>query len=141
MDLTADDRRALTELSYRYAAHVDDRDFEALGRLFTEDAVLVSGSGTREGRAAILEAMHKLERYERTFHLVGQVRLWVEPDGPHGETYCAAHHFTTAADGATADHVLAIRYPDRYVAAPDATPGDPWRFARRALDIVATTSR
>ncbi len=144
MDLTEDDRRALTELSYRYAAHVDDRDFDALGELFTDDAVLVSGAGTRDGRAAILEAMRGLERYGRTFHLVGQVRLWVEGDGPHGETYCTAHHFTVGDDDDNAtDRILSIRYHDTYVhhsgvhhaAAPD-TGG--WRFARRALDIVAT---
>lgn len=138
MDLTDDDRRALTELSHRYAAHVDDRDFAALGALFTEDAVLVSGVGPREGRAAILAAMQKLERYDRTFHLVGQVRCWIESDGPHGETYCTAHHFTTADDGTTTDGVLYIRYRDRFVHDPsDESPG--WRFARRDLDIVAST--
>jgi len=138
VDLTDDDRRALTELSHRYAAHVDDRDFAALGTLFTEDAVLVSGAGPREGRTAILDAMQRLERYDRTFHLVGQVRLWIEPDGPHGETYCTAHHFTTADDGTTTDRVLHIRYHDRFVHDPgDDGPG--WRFARRALDIAAST--
>jgi len=137
VDLTDDDRRALVELSHRYAALVDDRDLDALGALFTEDAVLVSGAGPREGRSAILTAMRKLERYDRTFHLVGQVRCWVEPDGPHGETYCSAHHFTAGDDGTLIDHVLHIRYHDRFVHDPsDDRPG--WRFARRALDIVAT---
>ena len=137
MDLRSDDRRALIDLSHRYASHVDDRDFAALGTLFAEDAVLISGSGTRKGRAAILTAMEKLDRYERTFHLVGQVRLWVEADGLHGETYCTAHHFTTGADGRTHDHILHIRYRDTFV--PNRGGGDEgWRFACRALDIVAT---
>lgn len=132
MDLSTDDRRALIELSYRYASHVDDRAFAELGALFVEDAVLVSASATRDGRAAILAAMQKLDRYDRTFHLVGQVRLWVEDDGPHGETYCVAHHFTADADG-TRDRVMYIRYHDTFVHDPDRD-GD-WRFARRALDI------
>lgn len=149
MDLSDDDRRALTELSHRYASHVDDRDWSALGALFTEDAVLVSGAGPREGRSAILAAMLGLERYGRTFHLVGQVRLWVEADGPHGETYCLAHHFTEADDGTLTDRVLHIRYHDTYAVdsrlrdagPPDTGPIEPgWRFARRELDIVATTT-
>ncbi|MFO7591627.1 MAG: nuclear transport factor 2 family protein [Acidimicrobiia bacterium] len=143
MDLTDDDRCSLTELSHRYASHVDDRDFEALGALFTEDAVLVSGAGPRVGRAEILAAMRKLDRYDRTFHLVGQIRCWVEPDGPHGETYCSAHHFVTADDGTTTDHVLHIRYHDTYAfdPGPSATGAGEagWRFTRRELDIVATT--
>lgn len=148
MDLNDDDHRGLTELSYRYAAHADDRDFDALGELFTDDAVLVSGAGTRDGRAAILEAMRGLERYGRTFHLVGQVRLWVEGDGPHGETYCTAHHFTTSTEGAGDDHrvtdrILSIRYHDTYVHHSGAHHSGAhdsggWRFARRVLDIVAT---
>ncbi len=133
MDLSTDDRRALIDLSYRYASHVDGRDFAALGALFVEDAVLVSGSGTREGRAAILTAMRQLDRYDRTFHLVGQIRIWVEADGPHGETYCVAHHFTDDADG-TRDRVMYIRYQDTFV--PDLDREGDWRFARRVLAIT-----
>ncbi len=133
MDLSTDDRRALIELSHRYASHVDDREFDALGALFTEDAILVSAAGAREGRVEILTAMQRLDRYDRTFHLVGQVRLWVETDGPHGETYCVAHHFTEDADG-TRDRVMYIRYHDTFVHDPD--PDGDWRFARRVLDIA-----
>ena len=138
MDLTHDDRRALTDLSYRYASGVDDRDFDALGALFTEDAVLVSGAGPRDGRTSILDAMRRLERYDRTFHLVGQIRLWVESDGPHGETYCVAHHFTTDDHGATTDGVMYLRYHDTYVYDSSVAEDAGWRFTRRALDIVAT---
>lgn len=136
MDLTDGDRRSLSELSHRYASHVDDRDLDALGTLFTDDAVLVSGAGPRVGRAEILTAMRKLDRYDRTFHLVGQVRLWVAPDGVHGETYCEAHHFSRVADGTTSDHILYIRYHDTYALGGSDPEG--WRFTRRALDIVAT---
>ena len=133
MDLHDDDRRALTDLSHRYASHVDDRDLDALGALFTEDAVLVSAAGPREGRTEILVAMRQLDRYDRTFHLVGQVRLWVEADGPHGETYCIAHHFTDGPDG-TRDRVMYIRYHDTFVHDPDGEID--WRFARRVLDVT-----
>jgi hypothetical protein len=133
VELHDDDRRLLTDLSHRYASHVDDRDLEALGDLFTEDAVLVSAAGTREGRAAILAAMAKLERYDRTFHLVGQVRLWAEADGPHGETYCVAHHFLEDGD-AMRDRVMYIRYRDTF--AHDLGRDVVWRFARRELDVV-----
>ncbi len=128
--LTLDDRQQLTDLVSRYASCVDRRDFAGVGALFTVDAVLVTPGGERSGREDIGAAMRGLERYDRTFHLVGQTRHWREGADTYGETYCVAHHFT-GGSGLTSDHVMFIRYDDTFVRA------DAWQFARRALDVVS----
>ena len=128
--LSREDREELTALCSRYASFVDGRDFKAVGSLFTEDAVLVTANGLRDGRGAIVEAMHGLERYDRTFHLVGQSRHWVDDGVVRGETYCVAHHFGEAGDEGTRDRVMYIRYQDEF------QRDDTWRFARRELGVV-----
>ena len=130
MDLTSDDHRQLDDLVASYASFADSRRFDDMGPLFTQDAVLVTPMGTREGRASIVEAMHGLERYERTFHLVGQSRRWDEDGVLRGETYCTAHHFNDDGTGGTRDRVMYIRYLDRYERVDGA-----WRIARRELDV------
>ena len=130
MDLTSDDHRQLDELVANYASCADGRRFDEMAELFTEDAVLVTPMGTREGRSSIGEAMRGLERYERTFHLVGQSRRWVEDGALRGETYCIAHHFNDDGAGGTKDRVMYIRYYDRYERVDGA-----WRIARRELDV------
>ena len=128
--LSTADREQLTALCHRYASCVDSRDFEAVRALFTPDAVLITTRARLEGHDAIVEAMHGLERYDRTFHLVGQIRHWIEDGGVRGETYCVAHHFTERGAAGTEDRVMYIRYQDEFER--DAV----WRFARRELGIV-----
>jgi len=131
MALSPDDRRDLTELCHRYASCADTRDFDAMGALFAEDAVLVSVHGGREGRDAIVAAMRGLSRYDRTFHLLGQIRHWVDDRGVVcGEAYCIAHHFNAGADR-TQDRVMYIRYDDEFVRNDGV-----WTFARRTLDVA-----
>jgi uncharacterized protein (TIGR02246 family) len=131
MELSETDRRALVELCQRYASFADSRRFDDMGDLFTTDAVLVTQAGQREGRDDIVKAMQGLVRYERTFHLVGQIRHWVDGDDVRGETYCIAHHFNAGDDGATRDRVMYIRYDDVAVREDGV-----WRLARRALDVA-----
>ena len=129
--LSRADREELADLCRRYAAAADSRDFEAFGGLFTRDGVLVPSRGRYEGRAAIVAGVGGLARYDRTFHLVGQIRHWVEDGVVRGETYCVAHHFTGADGEGVRDRVLYIRYRDECRREDGA-----WRFARRELGLV-----
>lgn len=131
MELSDTDRRELADLCHRYASFADSRRFDDMGDLFAPDAVLVTQAGQREGRADILGAMRGLVRYDRTFHLVGQVRHWVDGDDVRGETYCIAHHFNAGDDGGTRDRVMYIRYDDVVVREQGT-----WRIGRRALDVA-----
>ena len=134
-DATAE---ALRSLSYRYASAADNKEFEAMAALFGSSGRLVTPRGTRTGEAEIAEALAGLGRYDRTFHLVGQVRVFVGDHGePAGETYCTARHFTQPdADGPITDVVMHIRYHDQFVADPSGP--NRWTFGERRLDVVAT---
>lgn len=130
--LSENDRRRLADLSHRYAVGVDDRRYADVGALFGTSGVLEPAPGTtRVGAEAIEQALANLDRYDRTFHLLGQISI-DEADGQvTGETYCIAHHFRAdPASGGTADHVMYIRYHDRF----EFERG--WRFARRRLDVT-----
>ncbi len=132
------DRLAIREAADRYARAVDRRDYALLGSLFTDDAHLAIYSGEPEsgtlrhemhGRAAIVEALRGIERYDRTTHFVGNQLARVEGDTATAETYCLAHHIHER-DGVAVDRTLATRYRDRLVRA-----GDRWRFAERILVV------
>jgi ketosteroid isomerase-like protein len=125
------------DLAHRYAAAVDDRDFDAVARLFTPDAVLAVPRPPRHldpvtghvGPAGVLEAMAALAAVPRTFHeVVGQVY-----DGTRGRIACVAHHLLPGEP--VTDLVWHLRYLDDYVQTPEG-----WRFARREVyvDLVET---
>ncbi len=130
---------ALRSLSYRYAAAADDKAFDEMAALFGGDGRLITARGERTGAAEIAEAVAGLGRYDRTFHLVGQVLIAEGDDGePAGQTYCTARHFSAPDEstGVVVDLVMHIRYHDRF-RRDDRAPGG-WRFAERRLDVVAT---
>ena len=111
-----------------YAVAVDDRDYDLLGDLFTDDATLTTPVGEVSGRAAIVEALHRIERFESTFHQLGQSWFWVDEDDDtvNGDTYCTATHFQ-------GDHVttMYIRYADEFVLTDNE-----WRLSSREVNVV-----
>lgn len=60
-----EDRFEINDLLVAYAVLLDDRQFEAVGRLFTEDGVFASPNSTTNGRTAIVanfESKHSPSR-------------------------------------------------------------------------------
>ncbi|MGH3971632.1 MAG: nuclear transport factor 2 family protein, partial [Mycobacterium sp.] len=74
MALSADERLALGDLVHRYAAHVDDREFETVANLFTAEAELVVPAPPSDllpvhahrGREAIATAVAAVAAVART---------------------------------------------------------------------------
>src|SRR3546814_557137 len=72
------DRAALSDLVHRYAAGVDDRDFDSVAALFTEDGILAAAAPPKHldpvtehvGRDGVLEAMQALLAVRGTFPAV-----------------------------------------------------------------------
>ena len=60
-----DDRFEINDLLVRYAVLLDDRQFEAVGRLFTEDGVFASPNSTTEGNPA-RSGLHRRTRGRTT---------------------------------------------------------------------------
>jgi len=81
------------------------------------------------GRAAVVRGLHRVERYQSTFHAVLNQLYEFEGDDARGETYCLASH-VFERDGQTCKLDWAIRYQDH---CRRTAPG--WRFARRELRV------
>jgi ketosteroid isomerase-like protein len=141
MTLNAADRAALTDLVHRYAAHIDERQFDSAAELFDEEAELTlpDPPATLEpvhrhhGRAAIRDALATVAATIRTQHAtVGEVY----DDDPRtgaarGRIACVAHHWISH-EHQIRDVVWHLRYDDEY----QRTAAD-WRIFRRVLTIDA----
>jgi hypothetical protein len=139
------DRAALSDLVHRYAANVDDRQFDAVADLFTHTGELTVPEPPAEllpihshrGQAAIAAEVSAVGQTVRTQHaIVGEVYSEVSKEVPRprsarGRIACIAHHFSERADELI-DVVWNLRYDDEY-ALTDAG----WRISRRALTILA----
>jgi ketosteroid isomerase-like protein len=141
----ATDRAALTDLVHRYAAGVDDRQFDAVAQLFTETAELMLPEPPAAlnpvhrhcGHAAIRTAIAAVAATIRTEHaIVGEVfDAGLQPDSARGRIACVAHHWSQYGDQLT-DVVWHLRYDDEY-RRTDAG----WRIAHRVLTINAIETR
>lgn len=138
----AADQLALVQLTARYAAAVDGREWDALGALFAADAELVTpGSGaslgmaaTATGREEIVAAVRQIEAFARTFHhLTGSI--WtLDGSTATGRTTCVAHHVEDGPEQRSwAWHVI---YEDRCVREASG-----WLFERRELTIAMIEAR
>jgi ketosteroid isomerase-like protein len=145
MMAAATDRAALSDLVHRYAASVDDRQFDAVVELFTETAELMLPDPPAAldpvhrhcGHAAINAAIGTVAATARTEHaIVGEVYdVGPRADSAHGRITCVAHHWSKDGDQLT-DVVWHLRYDDEYQLT-DAG----WRITRRTLTINAIETR
>lgn len=145
MTLSELDRAALTDLVHRYAADVDDRRFEAVADLFTEDAELTlpDPPTTLEpvrqyrGRAAIRDAAATVAATIRTQHaVVGEVYdAGPRPGTACGRIACVAHHWIQHGDQLR-DVTWHLRYDDEYQCVDTQ-----WRIRSRVLTIDAIDNR
>ncbi len=116
-------RAAIQQLQNRYALLIDDHEFEALGALFTENAVFGSPNGTTTGRAAIT-AMYtsRGDLYPISLHVVHGMVLELDDDThAHAQTIAFSEQ---ASDTQTV--VTSFRYLDEY----ERVDGE-WYFASR----------
>ena len=136
-------QEALFELAKRYAAGADRRDGELYASAFARDGRLLvrRGEGAEMhlhpivGHDDLRQVPGRLDRYARTFHVLGQATYGEDADGVFGEVYCIAHHLTVRESGAE-NYVMYIRYQDRYV-----TEDGEWRIGERRLALDWTETR
>jgi SnoaL-like protein len=145
MTLSADDRIALSDLTHRYAANVDDRQFDSAAQLFTAAAELavpdppaaLEPIQSHRGQEAIAAALAAVAAVTRTEHaIVGEVYdAAARPGAARGRIACIAHHWSRRGDEVV-DMVWHLRYDDDY----ELTEAG-WRITRRALTINAIETR
>jgi ketosteroid isomerase-like protein len=136
-------RQELRSLAERYARGVDRRDVDAFVALFHDDAAIVihdpsESTDPRElrGIERLAKVPEVIQRYAKTFHLLGQSIYDIGDGEATGEVYCIAHHLTPDVHGGT-NYVMYIRYEDTY--RPDAD--GVWKFAQRRLRVDWTETR
>lgn len=145
MALTADDRAAISDLVHRYAAGVDDHQFDCVVQLFTATAVLelpdppatLEPIHSHRGQRAIAEAVAAVAAVPRTEHaIIGEVTDGGAAAGTaRGRVACIAHHWTQRAEEVI-DVAWHLRYDDEYELTDVG-----WRISRRALTINAIETR
>ena len=143
MSMDPVDRLALSDLVHRYAAGIDERQFDDVVELFTTDATLslpdpprsLEPTAVHGGHSEIRTAVRAVAAAARTQHaIVGEVYT-PEPGGAYGRISCIANHFSRDDDEVT-NVAWYLRYDDEYVRT-DAG----WRFRRRTLTIDAIETR
>jgi len=141
------------DLSRAYARAVDRGDVDGFVGLFTEDATLrltapgdpATVTHTIRGHQELAAVPRRMERYHRSFHLLGQATYGDDGHGPTGEVYCVAHHLTVRGGAAgepeptAEDLVLYVRYADRYRYRPE--PDGRWLIADRLVQVDWTETR
>lgn len=138
------DIESVRSLVMAYAAAVDGRDGAAFAALFDEDGVIERGSASEATPGRVHQGHDDLaaipgglaDKYDRTFHFVGNHTSSLVGDKGTGLTYCLAHHLNTTRHGSL-DHVMFIRYFDDYRKGSDGC----WRFAKRVLVVDWTETR
>lgn len=146
-------RRELRSLAERYAQGVDRREVDTFVALFHDDASIVIHDPSESTEPREIQGIDRLakipeviQRYAKTFHLLGQSTYDIGDGEATGEVYCIAHHLTP--DAATSENagsgsaggtnfVMYIRYEDTY--RPDADGA--WKFTQRRLRVDWTETR
>ena len=143
-------RFELRSLAESYASGVDRRDdADAFVALFLPDATITihdpsESTEPREirGTERLARIPEVIQRYPKTFHMLGQSTYAIGDGEATGEVYCIAHHLTPGAHGhpeeaGGTDYVMFIRYEDTY--RPDDTGA--WKFAHRRLRVDWSETR
>lgn len=122
------ERTAINDLLDDYAFAVDSRDWDALGRLFTDDAVLdyTAAGGPRGSRDEVLAWIaESLPAVTMTQHLLTNRRVRLTGDAAEVRTELL-NPLLFAGEGGAQLLLLGGRYDDRVVRTPDG-----WKFAER----------
>jgi len=123
-------QNAPRRLATLYARYIDDRDFDRLSEIMTDDIQMAAPEFDCKGLKAFKEVLQQLDQYSATMHLVGnQFGEWKD-GGYEGETYCIANHIYEK-DGVGRKWEVGIRYQDTII----DVDGNPL-FSRRYLNVL-----
>lgn len=78
-----------------FARAMDDRDWQALNDITTQDIIADVGTGIMEGRAALIENMRSfLDDCGPTQHLLGNILIDIEGDHARSKAYVSDMHLS-----------------------------------------------
>lgn len=133
MSYRVEDRYEIRDLSARYALATDARDFEAVGRLFSDEVVygrIVANEVMGRGRDEAVAHMqvHFDAHPQATFHYIHDAVIDFDSTNTDRARGVVVSHAESHVDGQRVIH--AVRYHDIYVRV-----GRRWRIAERWLDF------
>ncbi len=127
--------REIRSVLARYCRGIDRVDLGLVRTCYHPDATDDHGRYRGNVDGLIEWLAPTLARFDRTMHFLGTCNIEVRDDVAAVETYAVAYHRGTNATGQLADHVVGLRYLDRFERRT-GSPGDPtWRIARRTCAI------
>ncbi|WP_178114776.1 nuclear transport factor 2 family protein [Pseudomonas saliphila] len=128
---TWQDHQDISALLIQYGCALDERDWDALARVFIADAQVDYGSlGVFYGRQAIVEVARAfIESCGPTQHLIGNIRISVDGDQAQAKCYVQATH---AAQQAKDPRIMTLwgEYRDLLVRSDTG-----WAIEKRSLHI------
>lgn len=124
----ADDRFAIQDVMSRYAAGVDERDFDLYASVFDTDVEVVGFSADIvKGRDHwVGYVREQLEKYSSTQHMLSPVYAEVDGNRADCRTDVQALHYLAGAE----DDIVTLWATYRTVMRRD---GDAWRIVRHEL--------
>ncbi|SFR90913.1 nuclear transport factor 2 family protein [Sphingomonas jatrophae] len=123
------DRLEIQDLFARYSFAIDDRDYDALDRVFTPDATIdYSETGGAKGSVAEIKrwlpvAMKKFPKFQ---HMVATTQLTLDGDKARSRTILFNPMVHADADGREHIFFIGLWYRDELVRTADG-----WRIASR----------
>lgn len=130
------DRSDIADLLTDYGTAIDRRDFAALDRIFTADAVIDyrATGGPRctleEARRFLAEA---LPQFPRSQHMMGNISVELQGTTATARTMCHNPMVMREADGSERVMFFGIWYVDELV-----RTGDGWRIRNRHQELCYT---
>lgn len=113
----------------RYCRGVDRTDEALVRSCYHPDAY--DDHGMFQGPASEFApyAVENLRTMQRTMHCIHNVAITLAGSAAASEAYCVAYHRMASRSGGDADHVVGIRYVDRF----EQRDGGPWLIAHRTV--------
>jgi hypothetical protein len=123
------DKQEIYEVIVRYCRGVDRVDEALVRSCYHADGY--DDHGMFQGPAAEFAAyaVRGLATMERSMHCIHNVSIELAGDTAASEAYCVAYHRMPSRTGGTADHLVGIRYVDRF----ERRDGGPWLIAHRTV--------
>ena len=131
--MSADDRRAIIDLTVAYCWALDTADWGRLAEVFVPDATANLGGSDHDGLPDIVGRITTaLGRYSDSQHMVTNHEVEVDGDEATCRCYLQAQHVHgDPLDGR--NYAVGGRYEDRLVRTADG-----WRIAHRDLIVMWT---
>jgi len=123
------DRIEIHDLLVRYSHAIDTRDFDALDRVFTADAMIDYSSmgGAKGSLPEIKEFLRKaMAQFSGFQHMIANSTIELRGDTATGRTICHNPMVMTRPDGQTHVFYCGLWYVDRLVRTPEG-----WRIRER----------